>query len=514
MLTPIEDLSSAGIVPDAPPLALPDGAWTDSRNVRYRDGAVEKCRGYVQALGDLSATAVWAHPISDGINYFWAYGSNTVMYATDGSTHADITGSITLGALDDLGYTGGAFHGHLLVNDGVAIPQSWSPSLGNNLVSLTAWPAVTLTCKVLRPFKDFIFALRVTDTGTHYPTVLRWSDRAAQGALPLSWDFSDPTNQAGINDLGQTSDILIDALPLRDSLIIYKEFHTWAAEYIGLPDVFSFRQLFSQIGMLTENCGATFGSSQAVLTDNDFILHNGNDARSIIDKRARRWLFNRINTQRFKRSYVVADHANRTVYACFPETGVDWPNLALAWNWAEDSLHVEELGGPKTWAATGIVPGTAVTFDADAETFDSVTGTYDEETYNPFLTKTLLMDALANRAYQKDTGEDFNGAAMTCYAERSGMSITKDLGRLKRIKRIIPYVLGTAGDVLNFYLGSRTLQNSSPTWSGPYPFTIGTDYKIDTRITARVIDMRIEYSGSNTFRLHGMQVEHEPDGRR
>lgn len=514
MRADIDNLAAPGFVPDAPELALPAGAWTDNRNVRYRDGAVEKCRGYVQALGNLSATAIFAAPISDGTNYFWSYGSNTVMYATDGSTHANITGAITLGATDDLGFTGGAFHGFMLVNDGAAIPQSWSPSLGNDLISLTAWPAVTLTCKVLRPFKDFVFALRVTDSGDFNPRLLRWSDKAGQGALPLSWDFSDPTNQAGINELGQTHDLLIDALPLRDSLIVYKEFHTWIADYIGGGDIFGFRQVFSQLGMLTENCAAAFGSSHVVLSDQDLVLHNGNDARSLADRRTRRWLFNRINSNRFKRSFVVADYRNREIKVCFPESGFDWPNLALVWNWAEDTFHVKELGGPKTFAATGIIPGTAVSFDTDTGTFDEAPGTFDEETYNPFLTRVLFLDSAAQRAYQNDTGEDFNGVPMTCYATRAGLAITKDLSRLKRIKRLFPQVIGTAGDVLRFYVGARSSQQAATTWTGPYNFTIGTDYKIDLRVTARLLDLRVEYSGTNTFRLHGLGIEFENDGTR
>jgi hypothetical protein len=507
-----DKIGRIGFTPDPPSAELPSGAWTDARNVRFRDDAVEKCRGYTQALGELSTTAIFASPVTDGTNYFWVYGANTVMYATDGVQHANITGTISLNATDDLGFTGGAFHGFMLINDGSSIPQSWNPSLANDLVSLTAWP--TITCKVLRPFKDFIFALRITDGGTYNPRVLRWSDRAAQGGLPLSWDFTDPTNQAGINELGQTPDQIVDALPLRDAFIIYKEFHTWIAEYIGGGDIFSFRQAFSQIGLLTESCVTAFGGSHVVLTDNDLILHNGNDAKSLLDQRSRRWLFNRISAERFRRSFLVTDHRNRTVKACFPETGANWPTLALCWNWAEDTLHVEELGGPKTYAATGIIPGTAVSFDAETTTFDDAAGTFDEETYNQFLTRVLLTDALAKKAYQDDTGEDFNGTAMQCYAERATLPFTKDFGLKKRIKRLFPKVVGTQGDVLSFYIGTREAQNDATAWHGPYNFTIGSDYKIDLRVTARMLDLRFEYSGSNTFRFHSLNIEFERDGYR
>jgi hypothetical protein len=132
---------ASGFVADLPGADLPAGAWTDSRNVRYRDGALEKAPGYAQVLPDLSVTAIWAMSLSDQDTSYWIYGGNTVMYATDGATTADIKGTLTLSATDDLGYTGGAFHGFMVVTDGAQIPQVWTPSLANDLVSLTAWPA-------------------------------------------------------------------------------------------------------------------------------------------------------------------------------------------------------------------------------------------------------------------------------------------------------------------------------------------------------------------------------------
>jgi hypothetical protein len=345
----VDNLAQPGMVQDVPDQLLPNGAWTESRNVRYRDGAAEKCRGYQQALGELSLTAIWAQTVTDGTNHFVVYGSNSVLYATDGTTHANVSHvSLSYVATDDLGWTGGAFHGFVLANDGLTIPQVWQPSLANDFASLTAWPSIS--CKVLRPFKDFIFALRITDGGNYLPRTLRWSDKAQQGSLPSSWDFQDPTNQAGITELAQTGDVLVDCAPLRDSLIIYKENHTWIADYIGGADIFGFRQVFSQAGMLTENCAATIGSSQLVLTDQDLIVHDGNSARSIADKRMRRWLFNRISSTRFRRSFVSTDYRNREAYICFPEEGATWASMALVWNWAEDTLHPFELGNPMTFA--------------------------------------------------------------------------------------------------------------------------------------------------------------------
>lgn len=514
MKADITNLAKPGFVIDQPDLMLVDGAWTDSRNIEYRDGAIEKAQGYAQVFSDLSVTAIWAAPISDGSNYFWVYGSGTVMYATDGTTHANITGSITLGATDDLNYSGGPFHGYMLVNDGVSMPQTWTPSLSNDLVSLSAWPAVTTTCKVMRTFKDFIFALRVTEGGIYNPRLILWSDRANPGALPGSWDYADPTNQAGINELAQTQDIIVDALPLRDSMMFYKENHTWMADYIGGDDIFGFRQVFSQIGLLSERCAIAFGSQHLVWTDQDIVLHDGNNARSILDGRARRWFFNRININRYKRCYAIADYRKRVAYFCYPEYGYDWPTMALAWNWHEDTLQPIELGGPKTWAETGITPASGTTIDGDSGTIDSATGLFDDESYSPFTGAMVLLDANRNRAYQHNTGETFGGTAMSVYAERSGWALSSDMTRLKRIVRLYPRIIGNVGDTIDFHVGVRTTPNAPVQWRGPFRFRIGIDYKIDLRVTGRVLDFRVNYTGSNTWRMHGIGVEFEADGLR
>lgn len=512
----VENLARPGLVVDVPDQLLPDGAWTESRNVRYRDGAAEKCTGYEQALGSLSATAKWASTITDGSNQFWVYATNSVLYATDGSTHANVSHlSITYQATDDLGWNGGAFHGHIIANDGITIPQVWAPGLGNRFASLSAWP--NISAKVIRPFKDFIFALRITDGGSFLPRTLRWSDKAQQNAMPSSWDYTDPTNQAGIAELAQTGDLLVDCAPLRDSLIIYKESHIWLADYIGMPDVFSFRQIFSQAGLLSEDCFSILGTTHVALTDNDLVTHDGNSMRSIADRRMRRWLFNRINPQRYKRCFLMADYRNREVHVCFPETGFDWPNMALVWNWSEDTFHIYELGREITFATHGIIPATTVstTFDDDVGTFDDDTDSFDEATYSQFLTRNLLLDAHTQRAYQNDTGETYHGVAMPVYARRTGTRISQKNDQLMRLYRIYPKVTGVAGDVLYFHIGTRESDSAQTFWDGPYIFQIGIDHKIDIRpIPGRIVDIHIEHHTIYPFRLYGYSVEFEPDGTR
>ncbi len=507
----IDDITE-GLAPDTVDLQLPDGFFSDSRNVRYRNGAVEKCKGQATIFGSLSATPMWAAAIGDGTTSYWIYGNESVLYATDGTTHANVS-SISYQAAPDLGYTGGQFHGYQILNDAVNPPQTWQPSLSNAIQPLVNWPAST-TCKVIRSFQDQLIALRLTENNVYNPRAIRWSDYAGVGALPGSWDYTDPTNFAGRTELGETEDYLIDCLALRDVNIVYKQYSTYLMQPIQTDAAFAFRQIFSQSGLLSQNCVKAFRGQHFVVAVDDILLHDGANIQSVADKRVKKYFFNALNANRYQRTFVAPDFLNQTMWVCFCEAGNDFPNLALCWDWANDKWFVRELGANMANGSTGIVIGTELTFDSQVGTFDQQTAVFDEETFTPFSNRLVLFDAGHAAAYQAESGETFNGTAMTCYATRSNIGLTRDVGSIKRIQRIYPKILGTAGDTFAVYVGSKATPDGATTFSGPFNFTIGTNYKIDCRVSGRWITLKFQYGGTNTFRLAGFDIEFIPDGWR
>jgi len=506
------DSVTQGFAPDPVDLQLPDGFFTDTRNFRFRDAAVEKCKGQTAVFGSLSVTPMWAASIGDGTTSYWIYGNESVLYATDGTTHSNVS-SASYNAGPDIGYTGGQFHGYQILNDGVLAPQSWQPSLSNKVQALANWPASTF-CKIIRPFRDQLIALRLTESGVYNPRVIRWSDIAGVGSLPGSWDYTDPTNFAGRTELGETQDYLVDCLALRNVNIVYKQFSTYLMQPIQTNDSFEFQQLFSQSGLLAENCAAAFGAQHFVVTADDIVIHDGSNLQSIADKRTKRWFFSTLNSSRYQRTFVVPDFFNQTMWVCFCQTGNDFPNLALCWDWANNSWFVRELGANMANGAAGIVIGSELTFDGQSGTFDSLTTTFDESTFTPFSTRLVLFNGTAPAAYQAESGETFAGTPMSCYATRSNIGLTRDLNSIKRIKRVFPKVIGTAGDAFSVYVGSKSTPDGTTTFSGPFNLTVGTDYKIDCRVSGRWITLKFAYGGTNTIRFAGFDLEFNHDGYR
>lgn len=513
MLLPI-NVASPGFLPDLPDVALPEGAWTDVLNAQFREGALEKVKGSNDVFNSASATPIWVAPVSDGLTTFWVYGNESRLFATDGSLHADVS-SISYTCDPLLGYTGGAFHGRMIANDAVNAPQTWIPSLANRFQPLANWPAST-TCRVIRPFGDFLVAMRINESGTYNARLIRWSDRAAVGSMPGSWDFADPTNQSGRTELGQSHDEIVDCLPLRDSNVVYKQFHTWLMQYVGGDDVFSFREAFKELGLLTENCVRAFGPRHFLAADNDIVLHDGNSAESLIDQKLRRWLFNRLSIDRFETSFVAPDYKERQMWFCFPEQGADFPNMAAVWDWQSNSWGVKELGEQIAHAATGLVEAAGVTFNADPGTFDTgPAGEFDQYDFTPWSQRLLLAAADRRQLIQGNVRELFAGAtSMTTHAMRTHMLLDGSADTIKRVNRVYLRFKGVTGETVRIRIGSSYQFESAISWQGPFLFTIGTDYKIDCRVTGRFIHLFLEKIGISTFRLAGLQFDFEVMGEK
>src|SRR5690606_957538 len=99
--------------------------------------------------------------------------------------------------------------------------------------------------------------------------------------------------------------------------------------------------------------------------------------------------------------------------------------------------------------------------------------------------------------YAENTN-DFNGAAMQSYVERTGLAIfgrdregnpRVDNTMLKQIKGVRPKI---TGGPVNIRVGMQQQVGGSITWTAPQLFTPGVDYKIDCVLVGRFAAVRFE----------------------
>lgn len=479
MITSVPALGSVGVIKDALPQELPPSALTDVLNMRFKDGnAAVRIDGDAQVGAGTSVTPYYVTLYSNATANYIVHAGTAAVYAYNGSTTSDITGTAFTGASTDR-WSGGTLNGVLVLNNGKDVPRYWGGA--GNTASLPGWNA-NHKCAALRPFKSYLVALDVTKSGTRYPTLVKWSAAADPGYVPSSWDETDPTVEAGENSLAETSDACIDALPLGDTLIIYKEFSMYAMTYIGGQFIWQFRRIPGESGMLARGCGAITPMGHVVLTTNDVVLMNGDGATSLLTGKMRNWLFATMDSSNRRNSFVVANPTQNEVWVCFPETGQSACTKALIWNWETKTFSIRELSGA-TYGASG--------------NFSSATALYLSTTESKIL--------------QADSGLTFHGSAFTAKVERTGMSFG-DPNRVKLVRAVYPRIDGASGQTVYVQVGATMDPEAAYTWATAVPYTIGSTRKAPVFVSGRLIGLRVYSSSSYAWRVASVDLDIEPRG--
>ena len=523
-LVPVENLGRIGVVSDTPAHDLPPEAWTNARNVRFRNNRVEKMDGYSEVYATPSIVPYWLLSVPAS-TYYWIVAGAAKVHVTDGTSYTDITRSVggDYSMDNDILWNGGLLGGVPVINNGVDVPQFWNPqTAATKLADLTAWPADT-TAKVIRPFLNFLFALDITKSGTEYQHMVKWSHAAEPGTVPTTWDETDETADAGETDLTDTAaGPCIDALPLHDALMIYKEGSTHGVLYTGDRFVFKFYKIFENLGAMSASCISLIGEGERhlVMSGDDMARHDGQNAQSVLTRRMRRWLANAMNTDRYKRSFMVRNVHERETWFCFPESGYDWPNLALVYDWDSEALTVRELSNNASFIAPGrIIAADTNTWDSDSEVWDADSEVWDASAHPPYQFR--LVQAAPNDTmlfYQENTNK-FNGVSMQSYVERTGLAVfgrdrdgapKVDNTMLKQIKGVRPKITGGA---VNIRVGVQQQVGGDITWTSPLLFTPGVDYKVDCCLVGRFAAVRFEGATDTPWYLDSYDLDIEPLGQ-
>ena len=516
----IHNVGRLGIIRDVPDHLLPPEAWSDGRNVRCADNKVSKIPGYGAVFDPPTVAPYWLLLVRGPAQSFWIYTGLTKAYVYDGTTHTDITRTTggDYGANADDTWNGGLLGGIPILNNGADNPQYWTGiGITNKLADLTNWPLNT-TAQIVRPFKNFLIALNITETGVNSPYRVLWSDAADPGSLPPSWDVADPTTLAGEFDLTTYgSGPIIDQLQLRDINIIYKENATIGQQLVGGTGVFRFFTILESSGLLGMHCVSIVGTGEAHFLHNgeDIILFDGQSVDRIINNRMTRWLQQTISSTAFRRSFVTQNIHNREMLFCFPEEGQDWPNLALSWSWVDGTIGVRELS-PAAFVATGvIVENEGSSWDSDTEAWDSDLSSWDTFKHKLHERRMLQADPVASKLYFLDdeTTNLYAGAPPVAFIERTGLAIAGSDRRGEPKVNFDSYKTATrlwpkmTGGPVRIRVGGQEYPGGPITWSQEFNYDPATQRYLDFFETHRLLALRIESSADVAWELEGYELE-------
>jgi hypothetical protein len=510
MLFPVQECGK-GVNKDLMPSELAPGVWSDSSNVRFRNGFAEKRKGTTAVYTTPTVPVYWIGTYSTSTNRFLVQLGTATGFVDDGSTRTDITGTPPTGARDDR-WTGFDFNGVFVCNNGVDDPMFWNGNTATNLAALTGWTAGT-KADALCGFKNYIFATSVTKAGTKFPYRVMWGNAADPGSLPSTYTAA-ATNDAGEQDLTGIGR-LVESKALGDSLIVYGEEGRHSIRYIGGNAVFSFQRLPGNDGLLNRGCVVDTPKGHVFLTKGDVRLHSGGESTSIAEGSMRKWLTATMDTTNAQRAFVCLNPQETEVWVVFPSTNMTDCDTVAAWNWSDGTWAI--FTAPNlTYGTAGLVSSalSATTYSSlpASVTYDTVTSVYSQNEANSNEARLVVATSTPTIGLANTGSLDF-GTRVSWYLEKVGIALSAGHDEVKPISRMRPALDATGGVLVTVKLATTMNPDDAPTYSGSSSYTQGTSAWANQFTKAgRYAAVRIEGADDQPMALRSYQLE-VPDGR-
>lgn len=521
---PFYKVGQVGVNLDLPSEELPPQTWSDVLNVRFEDGKILRGNGYAEVFLDQMANpAYWVMPAYAPTQNFWIYSDLENLYLTDGLTHVNVTrvsGGI-YNVNDRILWNGGRLSGIPVITDFFDPPQAMlNVGLANNFQDLPNWPANTL-CKSIKPYKNFLIALNITKGADNFQNLVKWSHPAAPGTVPETWDETDPTHLAGENELGDEEPGGIqDGLILRDSFIIYKDNATWGMQFIGGNQVFRFYPIFTASGILAPGCVSPIrnGTMHFVATGDDLIIHDGQNITSVIDTRMKRYLRRTLSQFQFDRSFTFPYTLKDEAWFCFPAEDAVFPNMAIVWNWRDDTIAIRNFEDEMSFADTGPVSAGGQVWNLATQIWDTDNEIWDKITFRVHFENILGASPTPNKLFQLDTSQAMNSNGYTTFVERTGIALIgqdRTTGELKAdhmMRKICTRIwIKAKGDPFQVQVGSHEENDSvdPPIYAPAQTFTPGVTKYLDFCVDGRYMAVKffVEDDVGTEFEIEGYNLE-------
>lgn len=520
MLKRVMNCGAVGVNRDLSQHDLPIEAWTDARNVRFMNGSAWSFYGHTRVYGTPSVVPYHLLPVTIKNKRYWVYCGLKSVYAVSSangaSTHTNLTPQNAGIDRDLFGaqntWTSTVLGGVPVLNSGGAdVPMSWDLELTHRFVNLPNWPNFTY-CASMRSYRNFLVALNVTKVGNggEFPYMVKWSHPAAPGTLPISWDENDPTKDAGEVNLGDGYDVIVDGMPLRDSFMIYREQSVWRMDYVGGEDKMRFSRVSGTSGAMNRNCIVETDNQHFVLSGSDVVVHDGQQAVSVLSRQARQYLFQNIDADGTPYCFVFKSPYTNEIFVCYPTAGSITEtntacNRAMVWNYVDRTISFKDIPN-LTHAAFGPVsPGLLQTWDSDPDSWDSDLSVWGGPDFAPDRSRVLMAPTSAN-LYMMDGSASQDGAQVDFYLERRGLSLDNPEA-VKYVRAIRPRVTGNTGQTVNIRVGTQADPWAEPDWSEPFPFTIGVDVEASFDVAGRYIAVRFESGTAFQVKLDSYDIE-------
>lgn len=534
----IRGLADVGVITDVAPSNLPPNALTKAKNVRFDEGSVVRAPVFRRVHNNL------AHSARLVLGTIPASGHGTVISVSDDFQIYEYANSLVTnrsGSITPLSGPSSATATNLAnivyINRKDKLP-AYRYTANSNFLEIptggTGWDA-SWRAGSIRAYGDFLIALNMKEGPNSKDNRVRWSDLALADGTPPQWDSSSTTNSAGFNDLVQMQSGIVDGLSLGPNFIIYSKDQVWTMDFVGGVFIFNFRKLFTESGLINQNCAVEVDGRHFCFGTDDIYTHDGNSKTSIADQRVKTFIFNTLSNDKTNVCFTHHNPRLEEVYFCYNSTddmtefpGAQRCNRAAVFNYKNNTWSFIDL--PNVSGAALASLESSLTYATATDTYAVIGGTYHSQEANFALHNVFVGDTTPGvitspKLYVLDGSVENTLvsfpldtlATKSPLLERVGIDLDEsvDLTGYKVITKVVPQIhTDSTNKQFNFNFGAANLISGPPTYEPTITFDTSLTHKIDTRAAGRYLSYKMAVSDNKDFKYIGFDVDVTATGRR
>ena len=503
--SPEIDFSAIGLVVDVPANAVPTGGWSNSLNVRPRNGSVEGVNAFADDILLHNSDAVIANGEAKAVAQFTPAGADdlviayivkgtdnfghVVLYDTGTSAWDDITNSTADQKFtfdDDFPPQLFVFNELLVVNPATDAPPQFTSATAsaNSLVEIPNWlhdsSSQPIIVRILKPFNNRLIGMNVkeehgagTADDTYQPIDLLWSSHITTiASLAAAYWTASTTNTAGDAFLLDTPGKILDGGQLGEFFIAYKSDSVVRIRETGDTFVLSIESIFEDDGIYSTRCFANIGNSQHLVIGNYGVyIHDGQSQKQDIAKDVfQDTLYALVKPAERNRSFVFQQTRDKEVWFCVPSNANDTTgcDIAFVYDYSNSKIHKRTLPGLSDLFETE--------HNGELKIYGCKSGTK---------LKTLSNTALEANGFFERTDDNLTNNSIT-----------------KQIKRIHVTAKGTCNLAIT---GTKFLGDTASYTN--VAFNPASDSKVDVRTSGRFMNLKVTMNGTTNPELTNLQFD-------
>ena len=536
-LPQIRDVGDIGVVTDIRPASLPLNGFSRAKNVRFDDGRVSRSPVFRKIKDSLGFNPRFTY----GIQGVYGGGFASIVMVSDtyqfktyqNGSVSSAQGSLSTTSASNTPMTGTNLADIAYINRADKVPVYMLNS-GTNFAVLPNWDS-TWRAESVRSYGDFLLALNITENGVGYPSRVRYSNLALANSVPDSWDAADTTKSAGFNDLVQMQSGIVDGATLGTNFIIYSKDQVWLMEFVGGTFIHNFRKLYSECGVINQNCILEVEGTHYVFDHDDIYIHDTHTRQSICDERVKSYIFGGLNTAKTDRCFAHHNPELDEVMFCYISgddmaeyTNGERCNRAAVFNYKKQTWSFMDM--PNVSSSTMGTVSSSVTYANSTAVYSTTGGTYftqeaGYDLHSLFVGETNSVDGISSpKLYGLDLSDAGSlafpldtEANKSPFLERQGIDLDElsSLNGYKVISKILPQVdTSNPNKQFTFTFGASNLLGDATVYDTSITFDGSTDYKLDTRVAGRYLSYKMTVSDDKDFSFIGFDLDVTTTGRR